>query len=69
MNNVSGDYSSIGVSNHHLNRGWHSWGTIHRENVLPERPHARYGRGRRDRTEPGWEDMLRRIERKENQNG
>jgi len=69
LNNVSGGDSLMGVSNHHLNRSWNSWGTIHRENVLPQRRHARFGRGRRDRTEPGWEDILRAIERKENQNG
>lgn len=67
LNDASLDGSFGGGSQHHLNRSWNAWGTIHNENVLPQRPHARFGRGRRDRSEPGWEDMLKMIERKENQ--
>jgi len=67
LNDTSLDGSFGGGSQHHLNRSWNTWGTINTENVLPQRPHARVGRGRRDRSEPGWEDLVRRLERKDNQ--
>ena len=55
--------------NSHLNRSWESWGTVHNENVLNVRPHARHNRGRPpERHEPGWDDLLNQIDKSERKN-
>ena len=49
----------------HLNRSWNAWGAVNEENIIPRHRNNRYGRGRNDVIEPGFEDLVRSVERKE----
>ena len=50
--------------NEHLNRSWGSWGNVSAENIVSRHRNNRFGRGRYDRNEPGWDDIVRRMERR-----
>ena len=50
----------------HLNRSWNAWGAVNEENIIPRHRNNRYGRGRNDVIEPGFEELVRSVERKEN---
>ena len=50
----------------HLNRSWDAWGGINAENIIPRHGNTRYDRGRNDVIEPGFQDLVRSVERKQN---
>ena len=50
----------------HLDRSWDAWGAVNAENIIPRHRNNRYGRGRNDVIEPGFQDLVRSVERKHN---